>query len=310
MTDLFVPALLFAVSILGLWLGAEWLVSGAAAIARRFGISELVIGLTVVAFGTGLPEAVVTIDAAITGRPDIAVGNVVGSNIVNIAVVLGVVAIIRAAPVSRSLVRRDGTALVATTVLAVIAAADGSFSRLEGGLLLTLWLGYLWWLFRNHGGSSARKRGPSDTRALALAAAKLVVGLVVVVGSGAVLVDAATTLARSFGISEWTIGATVVAVGTSTPELVVSLLALYRGRTGLSLGNVIGSNIVNLFGVLGVAAAIQPITVNPAAFSGMLWLLALVGVFVVALWTGHRLSRVEGGALLSSEVVRWVLGFG
>lgn len=310
MMELFVQAALFVVSILGLWFGAEWLVSGSAAIARRFGISELVIGLTVVAFGTGLPEAVVTLDAVVTGHTDIAVGNVVGSNIVNIAVVLGVVSLIRAAPVSRSLVRRDGVALVVTTLLAVIAAADGGFSRLEGGLLVTLWLGYLWWLFRNHGSGPKQASEETSSRAGLTATGKLVIGLVVVVASGALLVDAATTLARTFGISEWTIGATIVAVGTSTPELVVSLLAVLRGRAGLSLGNVIGSNIVNLFGVLGIAAVVQPISVNAAAFGGLLWLLALVGVFVVALWTGHRLSRLEGSALLSSEVVRWVLGFG
>ncbi|SEO22439.1 cation:H+ antiporter [Halogranum amylolyticum] len=297
-------------SILGLWLGAEWLVTGASALARRFGISELVVGLTIVAFGTGLPEVVVTLDAVATGHTDLAVGNVVGSNIVNIAVVLGVVALVRAFPVSRSLVRRDGVVLVGTTVIATVAAVDGRVSRLEGGLLLALWLLYLWSLFRNHGESP--RGGPEATTEgqLARTAGKLVVGLVVVIGSGALLVDAATTIARSFGISEWTIGATIVAVGTSTPELVVSLLAALRGRSGLSLGNVIGSNVVNLFGVLGLAALVEPLSVTAAAFGGMLWLLALVAVFLVTLWTGRRLSRVEGGALLGSEVVRWLLGFG
>lgn len=297
-------------SILGLWFGAEWLVTGASALARRLGISELVVGLTIVAFGTGLPEVVVTLDAVATGHPDLAVGNVVGSNIVNIAVVLGVVALVRAFPVSRSLVRRDGVVLVGTTVLATVAAADGRVSRLEGGLLLALWLLYLWSLFRNHGEGPRGDSEATTEGELARAAGKLVVGLVVVVGSGALLVDAATTIARSFGISEWTIGATIVAVGTSTPELVVSLLAALRGRSGLSLGNVIGSNVVNLFGVLGLAALVEPLSVTAAAFGGMLWLLALVAVFLVTLWTGRRLSRIEGGALLGSEVVRWLLGFG
>jgi cation:H+ antiporter len=307
--DLLFAGVMLVGSIVGLWFGAEWLVAGAAALARRFGISELVIGLTVVAFGTGLPEAVVTLDAVATGHTDLAVGNVVGSNIVNIAVVLGVVSLVRAVPVSRSLVRRDGLALVGTTVLAVVVAVDGRVSRLEGGLLLVLWLGYLWTLFRNHG--TGPRQTESETQAAGVrAVGKLVVGLVVVVASGALLVEAATTVARAFGISEWTIGATVVAIGTSTPELVVSLLAVVRGRSGLSLGNVIGSNIVNLFGVLGLAALVTPLSVTSAAFGGLLWLLALVAVFLATLWTGRRLSRVEGGALLGSEVVRWVLGFG
>lgn len=307
--DLLLAAALLVVSIVGLWLGAEWLVGGAAAIARHLGVSELVIGLTVVAFGTGLPEAVVTLDAVATGHTDLAVGNVVGSNIVNIAVVLGVVALVSSLPVSRSLVRRDGLALVGTTIIAVVAAADGRVSQLEGGLLLTLWLGYIWTLFRNHGSGPRRDTEKSAERVSLGAVGKLVVGLAVVVASGALLVESATTLARAFGISEWTIGATVVAIGTSTPELVVSLLGVLRGRTGLSLGNVIGSNIVNLFGVLGLAALINPLSVTADAFGGMLWLLGLVAVFLATLWTGHRLSRLEGGALLSSEVVRWVIGF-
>lgn len=307
--DLLLAVVMLVGSIVGLWFGAEWLVAGAAALARRFGISELVIGLTVVAFGTGLPEAVVTLDAVATGHTDLAVGNVVGSNIVNIAVVLGVVSLVRALPVSRSLVRRDGLALVGTTVLAVAVAADGQVSRLEGGLLIVLWLVYLWSLFRNHGAGPRQTDGETEGAGVR-AVGKLVVGLVVVVASGALLVEAATTVARAFGISEWTIGATVVAIGTSTPELVVSLLAVVRGRSGLSLGNVIGSNIVNLFGVLGLAALVTPLSVTNAALGGLLWLLVLVAVFLATLWTGRRLSRLEGGALLSSEVVRWVLGFG
>ncbi|SFK70045.1 cation:H+ antiporter [Halogranum rubrum] len=308
MMDLLLAAVLLVGSIVGLWLGAEWLISGAAALARRFGVSELVIGLTVVAFGTGLPEAVVTLDAVATGHTDLAVGNVVGSNIVNIAVVLGVVALIRALPVSRSLVRRDGVALVATTVIVAGAAVDGVVSQMEGGILLFLWVVYLWSLFRNHG--SGMREETTEQGVGLRAAGKLAVGLVVIVASGALLVDAATTVARAFGISEWTIGATVVAIGTSTPELVVSVLAVTRGRAGLSLGNVVGSNIVNLFGVLGLAAVLAPLSVTSAALDGLWWLLVLVVVFVVTLWTGRRLSRVEGGALLGSEVVRWILGFG
>lgn len=308
--ELLFATLLLLGSVAGLWIGAEWLISGATALARRLGISELVVGLTVVAFGTGLPEAVVTLDAVAAGHTDLAVGNVVGSNIVNIAVVIGVVALLRALPISPSLVRREGAVLVATTVLVAVAAADGVVSRAEGGLLLVLWLLYLWSLFRNHGAGPHDDTTVAENDAGFRAAGKLVVGLAVIVASGALLVDAATTLARAFGISEWTIGATVVAVGTSTPELVVSVLAVFRGRAGLSLGNVIGSNVVNLFGVLGLAAVVTPLSVTSAALGGLWWLLALVVVFVVTLWTGRRLSRVEGGALLGSEVVRWVLGFG
>jgi cation:H+ antiporter len=310
MASVAVAALGLVASAAGLWAGAELLVRGAVDIARRFGVPELVVGLTVVAVGTGLPEAVVTVDAVLTGHPDIAVGNVVGSNTYNLAVVLGLLALVKAVPVSRTLVRRDGVALVGATLVALVVVFDAAVSRLEGALLFGLWILYLGVLLRarrvEQEATDIESGGPQPLPRTAVPA--LVAGLLVVVGSGALLVSSATTLAEAFGIPEWVVGATVVAAGTSTPELAVSLVALLRGRAGLSVGNAVGSSIVNLFGVLGLAALLRPLSVSGAAVGGMLWLTALVLLFVVALRTGHRLSRPEGAALLGSEVVRWIVG--
>jgi cation:H+ antiporter len=295
-------------SVAGLWAGAELLVRGAVAIARRLGVPELVVGLTVVAVGTGLPEAVVTLDAVRTGHPDIAVGNVVGSNSYNLAVVLGSLALARTVPVSRTLVRRDGLALVGATLLGLVFVFDAAVTRTEGAVLLGLWVLYVGVLLRGRVDESdvIEDRDPGPLPRTAVPA--VVVGLALVLGGGTLLVSSATTLARAFGVAEWAIGATVVAAGTSTPELAVSLVALLRGRVGLSVGNAVGSSIVNLFGVLGAAALLSPLSVSDAAVGGMVWLTVLVLVFVVALRTGHRLSRPEGALLLGSEVVRWVVG--
>ncbi|WP_129114585.1 calcium/sodium antiporter [Halegenticoccus tardaugens] len=327
---------LVGVAVVALWGGSRLFVDGAVDLARRLGLSELVIGLTVVAVGTSLPELVVTIDAALLGRGDLAVGNVIGSDIYNTAVILGVVTLVRSIPISRELVRRDGLVLLGTVALLLGITWDLRVSRLEGALLLALFVGYLLLLFRLAPGDSAASNATPDDRSDGsiegpsaasptpnpsnpsdgtsggrgpLDVALLLVGLAVVVGGGHLLVGSAVSLARDAGVSEWIIGATVVAAGTSTPEFAVSLVALARGQTNVSVGNVIGSNVFNVLGVLGVAAAIAPLSVSPAAFDSALWLLGLVVLLVAALWSGRRLSRPEGGLLVGTEVIRWVLGF-
>jgi cation:H+ antiporter len=314
------------VTVLGLWVGARLLVDSVVRLARRAGLSELVIGLTVVAVGTSTPELVVTTDAALEGVGDIAVGNVVGSNIYNLAFILGVVSLVRVVPIERSLVHRDGLALVASTLVGGAVLFDLAVSRAEGALLLGLFLAYTAYLLWTGSDSPDPEAPPGSAtndpdpppgvetsrtervefpgRDLAL----LVAGLAVVLVSGDLMVGAASELARGAGVSELVVGGTVVAAGTSTPEFAVSLVAMRRGRLGVSVGNVVGSNVFNVLGVLGLGAVIRPLSVGGPVLENVAWLLVVTVVMVAALWTGRQLSRPEGGLFAGSELVRWVLG--
>jgi cation:H+ antiporter len=303
-----------AVTVGGLWIGARSLVDAVVRLARRFGLSDLTIGLTVVAVGTSTPELIVTVDAAIVGLGDIAVGNVVGSNIYNVAFILGIISLLRVIPIERSLVHRDGLALVASTLVGVAVLFDRTVTRTEGVVLVALFVGYTALLLRAESGSPD-DAGPPVTRAVTERvsfrgrdAALLVAGLAVVLVSGHFMVEAASALARDAGISESVVGGTIVAAGTSTPEFAVSVVALRRGSVGVSVGNVVGSNVFNMLGVLGVAAAIRPLAMAGPVLENVTWLLVVVVVFVAALWSGRQLSRPEGGLLALSEVGRWTLG--
>ncbi|WP_276301410.1 sodium:calcium antiporter [Halorussus lipolyticus] len=326
-------------SVLGLWLGARLLVDSAVRLARRAGLSELAIGLTVVAMGTSTPELVVTTDAALAGAGDIAVGNVVGSNIYNLAFILGVVSLVRVIPIERSLVHRDGLVLVGSTLVGFAVMWNLTVGRVEGLVLIGLLVAYTGYLLRaeSHGEvgpeSSAPAETPDETPAKTpdetppdgsrespeafdveehasppRDVALLVAGLALVLVSGHYMVESATALARGAGVSEWVIGGTIVAAGTSTPEFAVSLVAMRQGRVGVSVGNVVGSNVFNVLGILGVGAVISPLSVSATALESMVWLTVLVVVMVVALWSGRKLSRPEGGLFALSELVRWTLG--
>lgn len=306
-------------SVGGLWVGARLLVDSVVRLARRVGLSELTIGLTVVAAGTSTPELVVTADAALKGLGDIAVGNVVGSNIYNLAFVLGVVSLLRVVPIERSLVHRDGVALVVSTLLGAYAVSDGVVTRLEGAVLVGLFVVYTAVLLRGGTEASQSADSPDAPPGLGTAvtervqfrgrdAALLVAGLAVVLVSGDLMVGAASGLARGAGISEWVIGGTIVAAGTSTPEFAVSLVAMRRGRLGVSVGNIVGSNVFNLLVIMGVGALVSPLSLSGSIGLSLAWLLAVSVAMVAALWTGRRLSRPEGGLFAGSEVVRWVVG--
>ena len=299
----------------GLWIGARLLVDAVVRLARRFGLSELAIGLTVVAAGTSTPELAVSLDAAFKGLSDIAVSNVLGSSVYNLAFVLGVVALLRVIPIEKSLVHRDGLALLVGTAIGGGLLLDLTLTRLEGTALATLFAAYTIYLLVSGGNADGEADPDAITRDATEQlsfrgrdAALLLGGLALVLVSGDLLVRAASTLARGAGISEWVIGGTVVAAGTSTPEFAVSLVALRRGSLGVSVGNVVGSNLFNLLAVLGLAAVIHPLSVVPTALSTLAWLGAVTVLLVAALWTGRELSRVEGGLFAGSEVVRWVVG--
>lgn len=306
--ELFTNILILLAAVIALWKGADWLVESASRIGKTFGMSDLVIGLTIVALGTSAPEFAVTIAAALAGRSDISIGNVVGSNIFNLGFVLGGVAAIRAIKTGPKLVYRDGLILIAITIVLRIFANDLQLTRIEGSALvafLLIYIGFLLWKREERHAEEL-----SDGKATWLDAGKLLVGLTLVVGGGHYLVESASAIARTFGVSEWVIGVTIVAAGTSTPELATSLMAVVKGRHGISIGNLIGSDIFNLLGVLGTAALLNPhMVIDPSAYSSLNILIVMVTIVVIGMRTGWQISRWEGAALVVINLVRWIADF-
>lgn len=296
--------LFVGVAVVALWFGADQFVVGAARLARRLGVPGLVIGLTVVAFGTSAPEFAVTIDAALAGQTDISVANVVGSNVINLGFILGGVALVKALSPSQSLIRRDAVFLVAATALLLALVGDGRLTRLEGGVMFVLLVGYLVLLVRL---GSERVRADVESEFSLPDVMRLVGGLALVVGGGHLLVLAAVDIARAVGISEWAIGITVVATGTSLPEFVTSMAAARKGRVGISAGNLVGSSLFNVLGVLGLAAFIQPLPVTAVGIEGTAWLLGIVVLVTVLFYTEETLTRLEGALLVVLNAANWAL---
>ncbi len=308
-------SIIILTTFLGIAVGAKWVVDSAACLAHRLGISQLVVGLTVVALGTSAPEFGVSLVAAFEGQSSIAVGNIVGSNIFNLGFILGGAALLRAIPTDALMVWRDALVLVcATAVLFLLVAVDLRLGVLDGVVLLTLLAGYLVlvWKGRHNGASVSRPKpgevGEASVRPW-LDAALLFLGLALVGVSSHFLIGSATALARHFGVSEWVIAVTVVAAGTSVPELATTLAGIARGHMALSAGTIIGSDIFNVLGVLGVAGIVHPMTLDPAARASLLALTGMVMVVLLMMRSGWRVSRIEGFTLLALGAVRWMLDF-
>lgn len=286
-----------------LFIGGEVMLRGAVGLSLRFGLSPLLIGLTVVAFATSMPELVVTLTAGIEGVPDIGVGNVVGSNIANILLILGLAALL--CPIDREPRRilRDTAAMVAATAVFILLAFAERMSFIHGAIMLVLLAGYLWISYR------MERRGANDvatgleaieeagaTPASAWVATALVLGgIIALAGGSELLVRGATTIARSAGVSETVIGLTLVAFGTSLPELATAIVAAFRGHTEVALGNVLGSNIFNILLILGALFIITPVTVAPEILAFDIWILAAATLIAVpVMLTGKRITRIEG----------------
>lgn len=303
-------------------LGGELLVRGAVQIAARLGISPLLVGLTVVAFGTSTPELVTSVQASLAGSPGIALGNIVGSNIANVLLILGVSALICPIAVnSRALARDGGLGFLAALALLAVGLF-WTLDRAMGVLLLLALVGYIVFAYQQERVTEGADHGAAYDKAEAFAAAHppafslsralgglpgsillLVAGLGLIVTGGSVLVDAAVTLARAWSVSEEVIGLTIIAVGTSLPELVTSVVAAARRQADVALGNVLGSNIYNILGIAGATALIAPTDVpaSIATFDTPIMVAASLLVLVVAR-TGWRVGRREGGVLLACYV--------
>ena len=306
-------------------IGGELLVRGAVAIAGKLGVSPLMIGLTIVGMGTSMPELAASLQAALAGSPGIALGNIVGSNIANTLLILGVAAILAPIAVARGTLLRDGgVGLLAACALLAIAWTTG-LGRVAGLALVVMMIGYLVVAYRKERSAAAHSAAFEKAVALenvdpalspegargpgwAVSLAFLLAGLGCIVGGGTLLVNAAVALAIEFGMSETLVGLTIVAVGTSLPELVTSAVAAIRKQSEVALGNVLGSNIYNVFFIGGVTGIISPTPVPEAI--ARFDLPVLVGVSLLAMvlaWTGTRLSRVEGLCLVAVYAV--YLGF-
>jgi cation:H+ antiporter len=300
-----------------LYFGAEWLVGGAARLAESFGIAPLVVGLTVVAYGTSAPELVVGIGAALRGQGDIALGNVVGSNVANIGLILAVTALIMPPRIDASLARREVWVLLGTTALVPLVLLGGGVQWWDGAGLVSLAVAYTVWMVRGARASSpaavadiavmadaadAAAPGAMPRRRSALIATAIG-GLALLVLGGHLLVEGAVGMARTFGMSERVIGLTIVAVGTSLPELATSLIAAVRGHSDIAVGNVLGSNIFNVLLILGASAITGSIDASVSAVAldlGVLGAMTVVAAIVIR--TRQRVSRPEAVVLLLGYV--------
>ncbi len=304
--EIFINSCILALSIGALWWGAVLVVDSASAIAHKMGISELVIGLTVVAFGTSAPEFAVTLSAAFKGQADISVGNVVGSNVFNLGFILGGVAIIRAIQTNAKLVFRDGSILIGTAILLLLFLRDSTLQRWEGMILMGALIGYLILLFvQKDPPEEEIPERPYSFKDIPL----LILGLILIVAGGHFLVDSAKSIALAIGISDWVIAVTIVAAGTSTPELATSLVAVIKGKHGLSAGNLIGSDLFNLLGVLGLAAVLRPMQIDPGAYEEIILMAGLIMLVVIMMRSGWKISRTEGIILVLVNIIRWYMNF-
>ena len=304
MNDVLLNAFLVIVSAGLLWKGSEWVIDASVRIAHKLRISDLAIGLTVVAIGTSAPEFAVTINAAIKGLADISVSNIVGSNIFNLGFILGGCAAIRPIQTTRTIVWRDGIFLFAMSLVLTFFLIDLNLTPKEGLALfscLVLYVAYLFWKKDPVGETESSE--PATWKDIPL----LIVGIAAVVGGGHLLVSSATVLARNLGLSEWVIGVTIVAAGTSAPEFATSLMAAVKGRYAMSIGNLIGSDLYNLLGVLGLAGMLGPLRIDEAGLQSLYLLVAVVALVVLFMRTGFRVSRLEGLVLIGINLIRWIV---
>lgn len=286
--------------------GAEGVVRGGSRLAAALGVSPLVVGLTVVAFGTSSPEFVVSLVAAARGAPDVALGNVVGSNIVNLLVIAGIGAVILPLTVHADVIRRELPILLGVSLATLLLSVDGLLGRIDGLLLVAGLVAYLLvtYFLARHESAAGRavyeaEVPPRPQRPMLLNVAMLVGGLALLAFGGHVLVQAALRIARDAGISERLVGLTLVAIGTSLPELATTLIAVYRRHTDIAVGNVVGSCIFNLLGILGAAALIAPIRVPWPALSVDMTLMTVATLAFLPLARSRgRLGRWEGSGLV------------
>lgn len=305
-----------------LLLGGEGLVRGSVAVAERLNLSTLLVSMVIVGFGTSAPELMVSTAAALKGAPNIALGNVVGSNIANILLILGMSAVIAPLACTRPEIMRDALAVLVASFALVGLAQHGMIGRLSGFIMVAALGAYLSYAYLTERNASRRdevfrERIAEDLgkpgMGLATALTLCVLGLVFLVAGAHLLVEGATAIARRFGISNAVIGLSLVAVGTSLPELATAAISAYRKHQDVVIGNIIGSNLFNILGILGVTGIVVPIPIEGRIADIDIWIMLAVAIALAPIiWTGRVISRVEGGVFLTLYVVymAWLFGPG
>ena len=300
-------AILLAIAFL--WKGSDWAVDKASALAARLNLSEVTIGVTVIAFGTSLPELAATATSAFKQHGDLALSNVVGSNIFNLGIILGLAVLVSPLAVRKESLRRDGFLLLGISLFLLLASLDHRLARPGGVALLLCLVVYILTLFRQHGSQpSLAHRGrppeftPRDGFILAL-------GLGMVVIGGHLIVEGALGLGAAFGIPEWALGLSVTAFGTSLPEMVVCITSMVKKKQDILFGNLLGSDIFNFAGVLGLTCLMRPIQTTQSAVLGLAMLAGSYILLLIFMRTGWRLSRAEGGIILLLSLAREIYFF-
>ena len=295
---------LLILSLVALYIGAGWLVQGSSALALKAKVSPLVIGLTIVAFGTSAPELVVSLNATLSGQGDIAIGNIVGSNIFNIGVILGVSATICPLQVKKQLLRIDIPVMLAATLLLTLSRVEGFFF-LAGIIVYTL---FSLFYSRKHG------EGPNleleeQPKHWAVDTLAIIGGLAVLVCASRLLVDNAVSIAKELGMSEAVIGLTIVAAGTSMPELATSIVAAYKRKTDITIGNIVGSSLFNILAIAGSCSLVHPIEAKNVNYIDLLVMLAISVLLLPLVKSGQKISRTEGFVLILFYVIYifWLL---
>ena len=291
-------ALLLVLGIVVVLLAADWLTNGSVGLARRMGVPQIVIGLTIVAIGTSMPEFFVSLMSAINGTPDLAVGNIVGSNIFNALLIVGVAAMVTPITILPSTVKKDIPVAVFASVLLMGMTLDGRISRIDAAILFVFFLAFIWLTLRGaKTGESTEDAQTGRQLTVGKSIWFMLCGLIGLVVGSQVFVSNASALAHAIGISDAVIGLTIVAGGTSLPELATSVVAAKKGNSGIAIGNVLGSNVFNILMILGVTGLIQPMTITGITMVD----LAMMVVSMVLLWlfsfTKYRIQRWEGVVL-------------
>ncbi len=302
------PWFLLILGLVLLYFGAEWLVKGGAGLALRLGLTPLVVGLTVMAYGTSSPEAVVSVNASFQGNGPIALGNVVGSNICNIGLILGLCAMITPMTANAQVIRREIPIMIVTSIVFTVMVWNDVLGRFEGAALLVGAVVYTWTTVR---AARAETSGAGDEfigelgkkpPALGLSVGLVTVGLVVLIAGAQAFVTGAVEIAESFGVRPVVIGLTVVAIGTSLPELATSLVAALKKQGDVAVGNIVGSNLFNLLGVIGLAAVIRPVGTSGLQTVDLAVMLGLALVLLPLARTGGRINRWEGALFFATFV--------
>lgn len=295
---IFLLLFLLSVGFVMLVKGADWFVSGASSLAQRFGISQLVIGMTIVAIGTSAPEAAVSIAAALKGSADITIGNIVGSNILNVLIILGISAVITPLAVSKSTLRYEVPFMIMVTLLLLAQGRDGEIQFMDGFVLLVFFLLYLFYLYCIAKKGSDPGEVPVKSQGMKGSIFAVTAGLVLILLGSNLSVDAASAIARMLGMSERFIGLTIVALGTSLPELFTSVSAARKGNADIAIGNIVGSNIFNILFVVGLSAWIIPVPFSSGFLADTLTAAAAGILLLICSAGGQKLGRGSGILML------------